>query len=170
MKSIKKLVLGGLVLLASVMVLVGCKNDSVPEVPHEHTFAEEWNHNGTHHWKDATCGHEAKSGYAEHTFGEYVSNNDATTEKDGTKTRTCSVCGKKETVTEEEIRSVIKHKLYKKNILFQEQAIKLMTRKADGSTQKASEIVRRVCEFAQFHIDNVISTYATLEAIRQFEE
>ena len=45
-----------------------------------------------------------------------------------------------------------------------------MTRKADGSTQKASEIVRRVCEFAQFHNDNVISTYATLEAIRQFEE
>ena len=33
MKSMKKLVLVGLVLLASVMVLVGCKNDSVPEVP-----------------------------------------------------------------------------------------------------------------------------------------
>ena len=31
MKSIKKLVLVGLVLLASVMVLVGCKNDSVPD-------------------------------------------------------------------------------------------------------------------------------------------
>ena len=33
MKSTKKLVLAGLVLLASVMVLVGCKNDSVPETP-----------------------------------------------------------------------------------------------------------------------------------------
>ena len=33
MKSMKKLVLAGLVLLASVMVLAGCKNDSVPEVP-----------------------------------------------------------------------------------------------------------------------------------------
>ena len=33
MKSIKKLVLAGFVLLASVMVLAGCKNDSVPEVP-----------------------------------------------------------------------------------------------------------------------------------------
>ena len=32
MKSMKKLVLAGLVLLASVMVLAGCKNDSVPEV------------------------------------------------------------------------------------------------------------------------------------------
>ena len=104
MKSTKKLVLVGLVLLASVMVLlplVGCKNDSVPEVPHEHTFAEEWNHNGTHHWKDATCGHEAKSGYAEHTFGEYVSNNDATTEADGKRTRVCRVCEREDTVTDE---------------------------------------------------------------------
>ena len=33
MKSMKKLVLVGLVLLASVMVLAGCKNDSVPETP-----------------------------------------------------------------------------------------------------------------------------------------
>ena len=36
-----------------------------------------------------------------HTFGVYKSNNDATTAKDGTKTRTCSVCGYKETVTDE---------------------------------------------------------------------
>ena len=33
MKSMKKLVLAGLVLLASVVILAGCKNDSVPEVP-----------------------------------------------------------------------------------------------------------------------------------------
>ena len=144
MKSMKKLVLAGLVLLASVMVLVGCKNDSVPEVPkytvqfnknaedvtgtmenqiftqdvkqalkknvftrngyaftgwkvkdsetsykdeeeisltsdvellaqwqknHEHSFAEQWTHDGTHHWKAATCGDTNEvSGYAEHTF------------------------------------------------------------------------------------------------------
>ena len=50
-----------------------------------------------------SCGH----GYTEpiaktaHSFGEYVYNNDATTEADGTKTRTCSVCGTSETVTAE---------------------------------------------------------------------
>jgi len=33
-----------------------------------------------------------------HKFGEYVYNNDATEQKDGTKTRTCSVCGHKETI------------------------------------------------------------------------
>ena len=36
-----------------------------------------------------------------HSFGEYVYNNDATTKADGTKTRTCSVCGAKDTVTAE---------------------------------------------------------------------
>ncbi len=72
MKSMKKLVLAGLVLLASVMVLVGCKNDSVPEVPHEHSFAEQWTYDGTHHWKAATCGHSEVSEEAEHTFVEEV--------------------------------------------------------------------------------------------------
>lgn len=36
-----------------------------------------------------------------HSFGEYVYNNDATTEKDGTRTATCSVCGATDTVTAE---------------------------------------------------------------------
>ena len=36
-----------------------------------------------------------------HSFGEYVYNDDATTEKDGTKTATCSVCSKTDTVTAE---------------------------------------------------------------------
>ena len=36
-----------------------------------------------------------------HSFGEYVYNNDATEKKDGTKTRICSVCQTKETVTAE---------------------------------------------------------------------
>ncbi len=34
-----------------------------------------------------------------HSFGTYVYNNDATSQKDGTMTRTCSVCQKTETVT-----------------------------------------------------------------------
>ena len=66
MKSMKKLVLVGLVLLASVMVLAGCKNDSVPEVQHEHSFAEEWSTSDTHHWKAATYGHSEVKEKAEH--------------------------------------------------------------------------------------------------------
>ena len=129
MKSTKKLVLVGLVLLASVMVLlplVGCDTNAGGDKPsstdtstqqpsgdggngtekHEHSFEDEWSTDGTHHWKAATCGHEAKSGYAEHTFGEYVSNNDATTEADGTKTRVCTVCERKDTVTDEGTKKV----------------------------------------------------------------
>lgn len=46
MKSMKKLMLVGLVLLASVVVLAGCKNDSVPEVP-KYTVKFETNHGTT---------------------------------------------------------------------------------------------------------------------------
>ena len=93
----KKLVLAGLVLLASVMVLAGCKNEVEPQ--HAHT-------GGT-----ATCTTKAKCSecgaeYGEldseaHTYGEYVSNKDATTEADGTKTRECTVCKYQDTVTDE---------------------------------------------------------------------
>lgn len=49
------------------------------------------------------CGHSYTEPIAKtaHSFGEYVYNNDATTEKDGTKTATCSVCGVTDTVTAE---------------------------------------------------------------------
>ena len=69
---------------------------------HEHTFATEWTTNATHHWKEATCEHSSEvTDFGEHSFGEYVSNNDATTEAEGTKTRECSVCKYEDTVTDE---------------------------------------------------------------------
>lgn len=40
-----------------------------------------------------------ETGNQPHTFGDYVYNNDATTEKDGTKTRTCTACNKAQTIT-----------------------------------------------------------------------
>ena len=66
-----------------------------------HKFATDWTKDGTYHWHAATCGHDVADSKAAHTFGEYVSNNDATTEADGTKTRECSVCRYKDTVTDE---------------------------------------------------------------------
>ena len=75
---------------------------------HVHTFAEEWTSDASGHWHAATCGHtDEKSGFAEHSFGDYVSNNDATTEADGTKTRECSVCGYKDTVTDEGSKIIV---------------------------------------------------------------
>ena len=125
MKSIKKLVLAGLILLASVVVLlplVGCDTNAGGDKPsstdtptqepsgdggsgteeHEHSFADVWLTSDTHHWKVATCEHtDEKSGYEKHNFGKYVSNNDATTEAAGTKTRECTVCKYKDTVADE---------------------------------------------------------------------
>ena len=65
--------------------------------------------------KEATCSEEGVTTYTcscgdsytesipttGHSFGDYVYNNDATKDADGTKTRYCSVCGTSETVTAE---------------------------------------------------------------------
>jgi len=50
---------------------------------------------------DTSCNSCGATRYTSHQFGEYVYNNDATETADGTKTRTCSVCGHKETTTAE---------------------------------------------------------------------
>ena len=51
-----------------------------------------------------TCGDSYIDNYVEalgHSFWEYVSNNDATYESDGTKTAVCSRCGEKDTIVDE---------------------------------------------------------------------
>ena len=50
-----------------------------------------------------SCGHSYTEPIANtaHSFGDYIYNDDATTEADGTKTATCSVCGATDTVTAE---------------------------------------------------------------------
>ncbi len=96
MKKIKWLV--AFLIVANLLLgVIGCKD---PEI-HIHTYSEAWTKDETNHWHASTCGHDVIEGKAEHSFGEYVSNNDATTEADGTKTRECSVCGYKDTVTDE---------------------------------------------------------------------
>ena len=77
------------------------EEQSIAKLEHTHTFAETWTSDEANHWHVATCEHtEEVSEKAAHTFGDYVSNNDATTESDGTKTRKCSVCGYQDTVTD----------------------------------------------------------------------
>ena len=54
---------------------------------HDHTYADSWTYDATHHWHAATCAHtDKKSDYAEHHFTTYTAN------EDGTHTPTC-VCG-----------------------------------------------------------------------------
>ena len=98
MKKIS-LILTILFVTCMIFCVTGCKD---PEPAHEHEFSDSWSKDATYHWHAATCEHTTEvSDKAKHSFGEYVSNNDATTEADGTKTRECSVCGYKDTVKDE---------------------------------------------------------------------
>ena len=78
------------------------EKNNIAKLEHTHKFSENWTSDSEYHWHAATCEHaEEVSDKAAHTFGDYVSNNDATTESDGTKTRKCSVCIYMDTVTDE---------------------------------------------------------------------
>ena len=91
--------LAALAAMVMVLAFAGCQINSDN---HEHSFSKDWTSDATDHWHAATCEHTKEvSDKAAHTFGDYVSNNDATTESDGTKTRKCSVCGYEDTVIDE---------------------------------------------------------------------
>ena len=60
---------------------------------HEHTYAEEWAFDATHHWHEATCEHgEETEGKAEHTWDGGTVTTAATCTEGGVMTYTCTVC------------------------------------------------------------------------------
>lgn len=61
---------------------------------HTHSYGAEWENNETSHWHECTCGE--KSELAEHSYGDWVTDTEATEEADGTKHRSCTVCGCRE--------------------------------------------------------------------------
>ncbi len=69
------------------------------QLPHEHTYdTTAWTSDDDHHWHAATCEHTHQvQDKVTHEYGEWTSNNDATAESAGTKSRTCSVCSHKQT-------------------------------------------------------------------------
>lgn len=65
-----------------------------PIPAHEHTFAEEWSYDESHHWHAATCEHtDEVSDMGDHTFGEWEVVYESTTEEHGLQRRICEVCG-----------------------------------------------------------------------------
>lgn len=72
--------------------------EKLEKLEHVHSFSEEWTSDLMYHWHECSCGE--KQDKLEHSFGEYVSNNDATILEDGTKTRTCKVCDYAEKVSD----------------------------------------------------------------------
>lgn len=68
------------------------ESEVIPVIPHEHKYSTEWTYSDTQHWHAATCGHDVKGDLADHAFGEWVIDKEATVDETGLKTRTCDVC------------------------------------------------------------------------------
>ena len=76
------------------------KKEAIDKLAHDHTFAEEWSKDATHHWHAATCTHTSEvADKAEHTWNEGEVTTPATEEAPGVKTFTCTECS--QTKTEE---------------------------------------------------------------------
>ena len=81
--------------------LVGCKtnepasesgSESSTSQEHEHTFSNEWTSDATHHWHASTCGHDVVDSKAEHSFGEWIIDDEPQVDHDGHRYKECSVC------------------------------------------------------------------------------
>ncbi len=72
----------------STYVLVDFGAPSQP--PHDHAFGD-WKNDADSHWKECSCGEKDSS--EAHSFGEWTITKEATETEDGSKTRTCAVCG-----------------------------------------------------------------------------
>lgn len=73
-----------------VLSFCGCKD---PELDHQHNFTEKWEIDEYYHCKKCSCGEiDFKD---EHTFGEWQVTKEATGEVEGSKERSCTVCGYK---------------------------------------------------------------------------
>ena len=75
---------------------------------HIHKFAEAWTCDASGHWHDTICGHEVTEGYAVHNFGDWQVTKEATEEAEGSKERTCTVCGYKATEVIEKLDHIHK--------------------------------------------------------------
>ena len=62
-----------------------------------HSFSSEWITDDEYHWHNATCGHDVVDGKAVHTWDNGVVTKTATCTESGTKTYTCTVCGRTKT-------------------------------------------------------------------------
>ena len=70
------------------------EEQSLAKLNHTHKFSSDWTSNATDHWHAATCEHTTEvSGKAKHTFGDWAVTKEATEEAEGSKERSCSVCG-----------------------------------------------------------------------------
>ena len=75
------------------------KTETLGKLPpsHKHSYGTEWKSDNSNHWHECSCGE--KSGTAAHTWDSGTVTVQPTTDKEGEKTFTCTVCGKTKTET-----------------------------------------------------------------------
>ena len=72
--------------------------EAIEKLAHTHKFATDWTKDETNHWHAATCEHATEvSGKAAHSFGDWTVTKEATEEAEGSRERSCTVCGYKAT-------------------------------------------------------------------------
>ena len=74
------------------------KTEELEKLPHTHTYSDDWTSDENGHWHAATCGHDVKSGEAEHDFGAPTVTHSTCTQH-GSEEYICRTCGYKKTVT-----------------------------------------------------------------------
>ena len=89
MKKLKWL--APILIVSLIFGMVACKQSIEP---HRHVFAKEWTKDANYHWHGATCRHTSEvSDKAAHTFGEWTVTKEATEESEGSREKSCTVCG-----------------------------------------------------------------------------
>ena len=75
------------------------KTETLGKLPpsHKHSYGTEWKSDNSNHWHECSCGE--KSGTAAHTWDSGTVTVQPTTDREGEKTYTCTVCGRTRTET-----------------------------------------------------------------------
>ncbi len=87
-----------------------CGYEMEAQLEHVHVYSETWSKDATKHWKECACG--AKSEEGEHTAGDWIVDEEATTDKVGKQHKDCTQCGYK--MEEEEIPKTCAHSFTEK--------------------------------------------------------
>ena len=75
------------------------KTETIGKLPpsHKHSYGTDWKSDNSNHWHECSCGE--KSGTAAHTWDSGTVTVQPTTDREGEKTFTCTVCGRTRTET-----------------------------------------------------------------------
>ena len=114
------------------------KEESIPALPHTHTYNDDWSVDESEHWHYASCGHDESKDRAAHTWDGGVVTTVATCVAEGVKTTTCTVCGY--FVTESIAKDAANHVADEEVIVTYENGYKVSTHAQCGAEAKVAHL------------------------------